>query len=247
VGGLSIKDAGEVECGGRRFTMQLVIMQLLGFDFVATRDIEPATRSGRPSWNLNRGDSDAGMPGPPGPIARFGSFRFSSDAGCPRPMATLMNRRGRMIETSDEVESDQPVVSHAELRHLKLMEYAVARAGGRDGRRLDEWRCPTFDNVRQRRLYADFGLYSGRSRRPEPDDAVWPEHRSRSVEEGPRKVLRDGSAVFDVIHYRKDGTPIWLEIVVIPLTAANGATTATLSFARELKALNPRTYAAPFS
>ena len=34
--GRSIKGGAEVECGGRRF----IIMQLIGFDFVVTRDIE---------------------------------------------------------------------------------------------------------------------------------------------------------------------------------------------------------------
>jgi PAS domain S-box-containing protein len=67
------------------------------------------------------------------------------------------------------------------------------------------------------------------------------------LKKGLEKVLRDGSAIFDVIHYRKDGTPIWLEVGIIPVTDANGAITATLSFARELKDLKPRTYAAPFS
>jgi hypothetical protein len=68
-----------------------------------------------------------------------------------------------------------------------------------------------------------------------------------ALKKGLQKVLRDGAAVFDVIHYRKDGTPIRLELRVIPVMDANGAITATLSFARELKDLNPRTYAAPFS
>jgi PAS domain S-box-containing protein len=61
------------------------------------------------------------------------------------------------------------------------------------------------------------------------------------------KVLHHGSVEFDVIHYRKDGTAIWLEVCIIAVTDANGAITATLSFARELKSLNPRTYAASFS
>lgn len=51
------------------------------------------------------------------------------------------------------------------------------------------------------------------------------------------------AAEFDVIHYRKNGTPIWLEIVIIPVTDANGATMGPLSFARELKHLRPRMYA----
>ena len=149
-----------------------------------------------------------------------------------------------MIETPNNGESDQPVISCDELRHLKLMEYAVARAP--EAVMAVDWTnggaqlSITYINYAFTRI---LGLTWNEAIDQNPTMPCGPSTDRHVLKQGLQNVLREGSAVFDVIHYRKDGTPIWLEILVIPVTDAKGAITGTVSFARELTDLNPRTYA----
>jgi len=134
-----------------------------------------------------------------------------------------------------KAETDGVVVSPEELAHLRLMKNTVDHA--RDYVMIVEW-TGSDPPYLIRYVNEAFTRLTGYERAEmaggNPMMMVGPDTDSGLLQEKLSEVLAGRFALFDLLHYRKDGQTVWLELSIFPLQGPDGNIKYSISVGRDI-------------
>jgi PAS domain S-box-containing protein len=126
-------------------------------------------------------------------------------------------------------------VQNEELAQLRLMQSTVEHA--RDFVLIVEWRStePTWLIQYVNQAFLDtFGYERGELIGELPTILCGPESDLELLFQNLGEVLAGRSVLFELLHYRKDGSSVVLELSIFPLHVANGVLTHSVAFGRDI-------------